>query len=143
MHDMHDVPATALHRRMRILAWNRAAAELLTAFGALPPHERNCIRLMSSTRASATCRRLAGGRTRVRRRTAPGGGAPSITPSPETHRRRPANCRSTPAATGSVATLPRHGSESRAASASSRSGPPWPTGRNRPARRAGGRPRSE
>ncbi|WP_437069865.1 MmyB family transcriptional regulator [Streptomyces sp. enrichment culture] len=98
---MHDVPATVLHRSMRILTWNCAAAALLTAFGVLPPHERNCIRLMSSTRASATCRRLAGGRTRVRRRTTPGGGAPSITPSPETHRRRPANCRSTPAATGS------------------------------------------
>ncbi|MER7871708.1 hypothetical protein ABTZ90_32380 [Streptomyces cellulosae] len=46
MHDMHDVPATVLHRRMRILTWNCAAAALLTAFGALPPHERNCIRLI-------------------------------------------------------------------------------------------------
>ncbi|GAA0684136.1 hypothetical protein OG986_32875 [Streptomyces cellulosae] len=44
MHDMHDVPATVLHRRMRILTWNRAAAALLMDFGSLPPHERNYIR---------------------------------------------------------------------------------------------------
>ncbi|MGV9953116.1 MmyB family transcriptional regulator [Streptomyces cellulosae] len=143
MHDMHDVPATALHRSMRILAWNRAAAELLTAFGALPPHERNCIRLMSSTRASSTCRRLAGGRTRVRRRTAPGGGAPSITPSPETHRRRPANCRSTPAATGPWPPCRDTAASPAPPSACPCSGPPRPTGRNRPARRAEGSPRSE
>ncbi|MEU2135100.1 helix-turn-helix transcriptional regulator [Streptomyces sp. NPDC018352] len=42
---MHDVPAMVLHRGMDVLAWNRAAAALLTDFGALPPAERNLIRL--------------------------------------------------------------------------------------------------
>ena len=42
---MHDVPALVLHRGMDVLAWNRGAAALLTDFGALPPAERNLIRL--------------------------------------------------------------------------------------------------
>ncbi|WP_112266807.1 helix-turn-helix transcriptional regulator [Lentzea terrae] len=42
---MPDVPAMVLHRRMDVLAWNRAAAALLTDFGALAPAERNLIRL--------------------------------------------------------------------------------------------------
>ncbi|MEV0739634.1 hypothetical protein AB0I51_27680 [Streptomyces sp. NPDC050549] len=42
---MHDVPAMVLHRAMDVLAWNRAASALLTDFGALPPAERNLIRL--------------------------------------------------------------------------------------------------
>lgn len=42
---MHDVPAMVLHRGMDVLAWNRAATALLTDFGALPPGERNLIRL--------------------------------------------------------------------------------------------------
>ena len=42
---MHDVPAMVLHRGMDVLAWNRGAAALLTDFGALPPAERNLIRL--------------------------------------------------------------------------------------------------
>jgi transcriptional regulator with XRE-family HTH domain len=42
---MHDVPAMVLNRRMDVLAWNRGAAALLTDFGALPPAERNLIRL--------------------------------------------------------------------------------------------------
>ncbi|MFJ9031383.1 helix-turn-helix transcriptional regulator [Streptomyces sp. NPDC102274] len=42
---MHDVPAMVLHRGIDVLAWNRAAAALLTDFGALPPTERNLIRL--------------------------------------------------------------------------------------------------
>lgn len=43
--DMHDVPAMVVHRRMDVLAWNRAAAALLTDFAALPPARRNIIRL--------------------------------------------------------------------------------------------------
>lgn len=42
---MHDVPAMVLHRGMDVLAWNRGAVALLTDFGALPPAERNLIRL--------------------------------------------------------------------------------------------------
>ncbi|MFD7289325.1 helix-turn-helix transcriptional regulator [Streptomyces sp. NPDC059863] len=42
---MHDVPAMVLHRGMDILAWNQGATALLTDFGALPPAERNLIRL--------------------------------------------------------------------------------------------------
>ncbi|MFJ5309863.1 helix-turn-helix transcriptional regulator [Streptomyces sp. NPDC088350] len=42
---MYDVPAMVLHRGMDVLAWNRAATALLTDFGALPPAERNLIRL--------------------------------------------------------------------------------------------------
>jgi transcriptional regulator with XRE-family HTH domain len=42
---MHDVPAMVLRRGMEVLAWNRGAAALLTDFGALPPAERNLIRL--------------------------------------------------------------------------------------------------
>ena len=42
---MHDVPAMVLHRGMDVLAWNRAATALLADFGALPPAERNLIRL--------------------------------------------------------------------------------------------------
>lgn len=143
MHDMHDVPVTVLHRRMHILTWNRAAAALLTAFGALPPHERNCIRLMSSTRASATCRRLAGGRTRVRRRTAPGGGAPLITPSPGGSPSTSGKLSADTSRDRSMATLPGHGTDSRAAL---RFLLQWssPADRPEPARTArGGSPRSE
>nr|WP_223189702.1 hypothetical protein [Nonomuraea terrae] len=42
---MPDIPAMVLHRRMDVLAWNRGAAALLTDFGALPPAQRNLIRL--------------------------------------------------------------------------------------------------
>jgi len=42
---MPDIPAMVLNRRMDVLAWNRAAVALLTDFGALPPGERNLIRL--------------------------------------------------------------------------------------------------
>ena len=42
---MPDVPAMVLNRRLDVLAWNRAAAALLTDFGALEPGERNLIRL--------------------------------------------------------------------------------------------------
>ncbi|NUT48552.1 MAG: helix-turn-helix domain-containing protein, partial [Saccharothrix sp.] len=42
---MHDVPAMILNRRLDVLAWNRGAAALLTDFAALPPAERNLIRL--------------------------------------------------------------------------------------------------
>jgi hypothetical protein len=42
---MHDIPAMVLSRRQDVLAWNSAAAALLTDFGALPPGERNLIRL--------------------------------------------------------------------------------------------------
>jgi transcriptional regulator with XRE-family HTH domain len=42
---MPDIPAMVLNRRLDVLAWNRAAVALLTDFGALPPAERNLIRL--------------------------------------------------------------------------------------------------
>lgn len=42
---MPDVPAMVLHRGMDVLAWNRGSAALLTDFDALPPNERNLIRL--------------------------------------------------------------------------------------------------
>ena len=42
---MHDIPAMVLNHRMDVLAWNRGAAALLTDFAALPPAERNLIRL--------------------------------------------------------------------------------------------------
>jgi len=42
---MPDIPAMILNRRLDVLAWNRAAVALLTDFGALPPGERNLIRL--------------------------------------------------------------------------------------------------
>ena len=35
-----------VYRRMDVLAWNRGAAALLTDFGALPPRDRNLVRLM-------------------------------------------------------------------------------------------------
>jgi transcriptional regulator with XRE-family HTH domain len=44
--DMHDIPAIVVYRRMSVLAWNRGAAALLTDFGALPPRDRNLVRLM-------------------------------------------------------------------------------------------------
>src|SRR3984885_10682130 len=44
--DMHDIPAMVVYRRMDVLAWNRGAAALLTDFGALPPRNRNLVRLM-------------------------------------------------------------------------------------------------
>ncbi|WUL19942.1 helix-turn-helix transcriptional regulator [Amycolatopsis sp. NBC_00355] len=40
-----DIPALVLNRRQDVLAWNRAAVALLIDFGALPPAERNLIRL--------------------------------------------------------------------------------------------------
>jgi hypothetical protein len=46
LEDMHDIPAMVVHRRMDVLAWNRGADALLTDFAALPPGERNWIRLM-------------------------------------------------------------------------------------------------
>ena len=42
---MRDVPAMVLDYRHDVLAWNSAATALLTDFGALPPDERNLIRL--------------------------------------------------------------------------------------------------
>jgi transcriptional regulator with XRE-family HTH domain len=42
---MHDIPALVLNRRQDVLAWNSAAAALLADFSALPPGERNLIRL--------------------------------------------------------------------------------------------------
>ena len=42
---MREVPAMVLDYRHDVLAWNPAAAALLTDFGALPPDERNLIRL--------------------------------------------------------------------------------------------------
>ncbi|MFG3024698.1 helix-turn-helix transcriptional regulator [Streptomyces sp. NPDC048254] len=42
---MPDVPAMVLNRRMDVLAWNGAAVALLTDFTAVPPPERNLIRL--------------------------------------------------------------------------------------------------
>jgi transcriptional regulator with XRE-family HTH domain len=44
--DMREVPALVVDRRMYVLAWNRGAAALQTDFGALPPGERNLVRLM-------------------------------------------------------------------------------------------------
>ena len=44
--DMHDIPAMVVYRRMHVLAWNRGAAALLTDFGAMPPPDRNLVRLM-------------------------------------------------------------------------------------------------
>jgi transcriptional regulator with XRE-family HTH domain len=44
--DMHNIPAMVVYRRMDVLAWNRGAAALLTDFGALPPRDRNLVRLM-------------------------------------------------------------------------------------------------
>ena len=46
LEDMHDIPAMVVYRRMHVLAWNLGAAALLTDFGALPPRERNLVRLM-------------------------------------------------------------------------------------------------
>jgi transcriptional regulator with XRE-family HTH domain len=39
-------PALVLGRRMDVLAWNDAAAALFTDFGAVPPAERNYVRLL-------------------------------------------------------------------------------------------------
>jgi transcriptional regulator with XRE-family HTH domain len=44
--DMDNIPAMVVYRRMDVLAWNRGAAALLTDFGALPPRDRNLVRLM-------------------------------------------------------------------------------------------------
>ena len=46
LEDMHDIPAMVVYRRMHVSAWNVGAAALLTDFGALPPQERNLVRLM-------------------------------------------------------------------------------------------------
>ncbi|SNS22740.1 Transcriptional regulator, contains XRE-family HTH domain [Streptosporangium subroseum] len=42
---MHGIPALLLNRRQDVLAWNAAAVALLIDFSALPPGERNLIRL--------------------------------------------------------------------------------------------------
>ncbi|MDX3071755.1 helix-turn-helix transcriptional regulator [Streptomyces sp. NPDC088354] len=42
---MRDVPALVLGRRQDVLAWNAAATALLTDFAAVPPGERNLIRM--------------------------------------------------------------------------------------------------
>ncbi|MGP3938524.1 helix-turn-helix transcriptional regulator [Streptomyces sp. 6N106] len=39
------IPAYLVDERQDIVAWNRAAAELITDFGLLPPEERNAVRL--------------------------------------------------------------------------------------------------
>jgi transcriptional regulator with XRE-family HTH domain len=46
MDALHHVPAMVLGRRMDVLAWNPLAAALITDFGALPPAERNMIRIV-------------------------------------------------------------------------------------------------
>ena len=46
LEDMRDIPAMVVYRRMDVLAWNSGAGALLTDFGALPPRERNLVRLM-------------------------------------------------------------------------------------------------
>jgi transcriptional regulator with XRE-family HTH domain len=46
LEDMHDIPAIVVYRRMHVLAWNDGAAALLTDFDALPPQDRNLVRLM-------------------------------------------------------------------------------------------------
>jgi transcriptional regulator with XRE-family HTH domain len=42
---MPDIPAMVLNRRTDVLAWNTAAAALLADFAAIPPRERNVIRM--------------------------------------------------------------------------------------------------
>ncbi|MCC3314544.1 helix-turn-helix transcriptional regulator [Nocardia africana] len=44
--DTADVPAYIVGRGTDVLAWNRAAAALITDFGALPPGQRNLARLV-------------------------------------------------------------------------------------------------
>ncbi|MEV5828647.1 hypothetical protein AB0L25_24110 [Spirillospora sp. NPDC052242] len=39
------IPAYLVDERQDIVAWNRAAVELITDFGALPAEERNTVRL--------------------------------------------------------------------------------------------------
>lgn len=39
------IPAYLVDERQDVVAWNRAAVELITDFGALPPEERNTVRL--------------------------------------------------------------------------------------------------
>jgi transcriptional regulator with XRE-family HTH domain len=46
LEDMHDIPALVAYRRMDVLAWNSGAAALLTDFGAMPPRDRNFVRLL-------------------------------------------------------------------------------------------------
>jgi transcriptional regulator with XRE-family HTH domain len=46
LEDMHGIPAMVVYRRMHVLAWNPGIAALLTDFGALPPQDRNLVRLM-------------------------------------------------------------------------------------------------
>jgi transcriptional regulator with XRE-family HTH domain len=46
LEDMHENPVMVVYRRMYVLAWNVGAANLLTDFGALPPDDRNLVRLM-------------------------------------------------------------------------------------------------
>ncbi|MFI2103503.1 helix-turn-helix domain-containing protein [Isoptericola sp. NPDC019693] len=41
-----DTPTLVLGRRMDVLAWNDAAAALFTDFGAVPPAQRNYVRLL-------------------------------------------------------------------------------------------------
>ncbi|WP_327684461.1 helix-turn-helix transcriptional regulator [Streptomyces sp. NBC_00467] len=43
--DLTSTPAMILGRHMSVIAWNRLAAALYTDFGALPPAERNLLRM--------------------------------------------------------------------------------------------------
>ena len=43
---LDPVPAYIRNTRLDILAWNAAIADLFTDYGALPPHERNTLRLL-------------------------------------------------------------------------------------------------
>jgi transcriptional regulator with XRE-family HTH domain len=45
LNGMPDIPAMVLNRRTDVLAWNPAAAVLLADFAAMPPGERNVIRM--------------------------------------------------------------------------------------------------
>ena len=46
MDAMDGVPAYVLGRRLDVLGWNRLARALLGDFAALPPQERNMVRLV-------------------------------------------------------------------------------------------------
>ncbi|WP_262698025.1 MULTISPECIES: helix-turn-helix transcriptional regulator [Streptomyces] len=45
LHRLGPIPAYLVDERQDIVAWNRAAAELITDFGMLPVEERNAVRL--------------------------------------------------------------------------------------------------
>ncbi|GAA1699600.1 helix-turn-helix transcriptional regulator [Streptomyces yatensis] len=65
IHGMPDIPAMILNRRLDVLAWNTAAAALLADFAAIPPGERNLIRM---TFLDTAYRSLFADRTGVARR---------------------------------------------------------------------------